>query len=130
MLARLPLQDGLDWPVSRYGSAKNILDTHHGTITCCWWRVALPCQGLSSLQPAMPSQLGSEKHTLPAWDAEACLAREGLFCSRFRPLHLAWAHVPAAHRYYAGLPLLTSSQSPHRGALFVRNALRCPPSHL
>lgn len=28
MLARLPLQDGLDWPDSRYGSAKNILDTH------------------------------------------------------------------------------------------------------
>lgn len=47
ILARLPLQDGLDWLISRYGSAKNTLDTHHGTTASCSWRVALPCQCLA-----------------------------------------------------------------------------------
>lgn len=54
ILARLPLRDVLDWLDSRYGSAKNTRDTHHGTTACCSWRVALPCQCLSGLQPAMP----------------------------------------------------------------------------
>lgn len=53
MLARLPLRDGLDWLVPRYGSAKNTRDTHHGTTACCSWRVALPCHCLSGLQPAI-----------------------------------------------------------------------------
>lgn len=55
---------GLTGPDSRNGSAKNILDTHHGTTAWCSWRVALPCQCLSrppTCQPARPSQLRSEK---------------------------------------------------------------------
>lgn len=90
-----------------------------------------PVSACPGLQPAMPSQLRSEKHTLPAWHAEALSSeRKGFFALVSAPLHLAWTHVPSAHRYCAGLPLLTFSQSPHRAALFVRNHLLCPPSHL
>lgn len=125
MLARLPLRAGLDWPVSRCASAKNTLDTHP------WHHRLLLVEGRAALSvPVRPPTCRAittekrEAHTAGP-SAEASPAREKrFFLPSFPPLSTSRVRMYRLLTDTApGYLLLTSSQSPHRRALFVRNTL-------
>lgn len=109
MLARLPLQDGLDWLNPRYGSAKNTLDN------AAWHHRLVLVEGRPALSVLvwLPTRHAITIEKREAYtaglDAHACLARESLFARLPALSTSSGRQVPSAS------PILrrATSLSPH-----------------